>query len=190
MGKVLFVAIIFAGALFVLPVPAHAKSKTLQFRTINACMESSAPMVYLAMPEASHIMAMAGFNLAWHGRKSCPAGAIQVALERDLSRQPMAEALGWANPSDGIHVGIAIRSIEAFGVVTGQHMLACAIAHEIGHLLEGTITHSPGGLMKATWTTWDLEAINNEQMLFDQPDVELMHDRAEAWSAKAFSGLF
>ena len=174
-------------ALLFLATTAEARLKTPNLPKIEACMTPVAPMLHLGLPEATQILAAAGFDLQWHSYKDCPPGAIQVILERELTYKHTAEAIGWSFPSEGVHVGIALGIIESVGLDTGRHLLACAIAHEIGHLLEGTTSHSAGGLMKATWTTFDLDSIRNLQMRFDPPDVDLMQKGYPAWSARTGS---
>ena len=52
------------------------------------------------------------------------------------------------------------------GLVLGR-----ALAHEIGHLLLGTSTHRPRGLMRALWTLQELQRPTQKDWVFSRPDV-------------------
>jgi hypothetical protein len=59
----------------------------------------------------------------------------------------------------------------------GVHtLLGRAIAHEVGHLLLGTSTHSPTGLMRATWTDHELGRNDERDWLFGPTDRGLLRD--------------
>ena len=49
-------------------------------------------------------------------------------------------------------------------------LMGRAVAHEIGHLLIGTNEHSPSGLMRALWTSAELERDERTDWLFTTDD--------------------
>jgi hypothetical protein len=51
-------------------------------------------------------------------------------------------------------------------------LLACAIAHELGHLLQGAPSHSDSGLMRAVWSRFDLRRAAQGRLSFTSTDVE------------------
>jgi len=53
-------------------------------------------------------------------------------------------------------------------------ILACAMAHEMGHLLLRTSGHSSIGIMRARWTAEDMQRIACGQLLFTPEQAELM----------------
>jgi hypothetical protein len=57
-------------------------------------------------------------------------------------------------------------------------MLGHAIAHEIGHVLLGTIDHSPSGIMKARWETADYRQAEMGLMKFTAREGEAIRKRA------------
>ena len=54
----------------------------------------------------------------------------------------------------------------AIGEFSVSRMLGHAIAHEIGHLLLGDNSHSPGGIMVAPWSKQDLWRMSKGKLLF------------------------
>ena len=58
-----------------------------------------------------------------------------------------------------------------------SQVLACAIAHEIGHLLIPEAGHSPAGLMRGRWRRDDFERANQGQMRFSADQIALIAAR-------------
>lgn len=56
-------------------------------------------------------------------------------------------------------------------------VLGAAIAHEMGHLLLPFHTHSQNGLMRAEWTSADLERAQHGRLLFSAEEGELLRRR-------------
>jgi hypothetical protein len=50
-----------------------------------------------------------------------------------------------------------------------SRLLACAIAHEIGHLLQTEPAHEPSGLMRAVWTRTDFRQLSAGRLRFTSP---------------------
>lgn len=59
-------------------------------------------------------------------------------------------------------------------------ILAHAMAHEIGHLLLGTNSHFPVGIMRADWTQKDLQCISREGLQFTSEQAERMRHAVQA----------
>ena len=59
----------------------------------------------------------------------------------------------------------------AIGELSVSRMLGHTIAHEIGHLLLGDNSHSPGGIMAAPWTKQDLWQMSIGALLFTHQEV-------------------
>jgi hypothetical protein len=125
-----------------------------------------------AKEEASRIFRNAGLTALW----------VDHALSAGDLRHPHRSTDSW----DGTHfvvrlltqslegssinaMGEALSLVEianvfvnrvteqaAIGELSVSRMLGHAIAHEIGHLLLGDNSHSPGGIMVAPWTKQDL----------------------------------
>ena len=65
---------------------------------------------------------------------------------------------------------------ERYGASVSQ-VLACAIAHEIGHLLIPEAGHSPAGLMRARWRRDDFERADQGLMRFSAEQSALIAAR-------------
>jgi hypothetical protein len=59
----------------------------------------------------------------------------------------------------------------AIAEVSVSRMLGHAIAHEIGHLLLGDNSHSPGGIMGAPWSKQDLWHMSKGALRFTHQEV-------------------
>jgi hypothetical protein len=70
---------------------------------------------------------------------------------------------------EGNYVLVYYAGIKAFRaattVPTGE-LLGCVIAHELGHLLLGTASHSPAGLMSGVWQDAELQQAVRHNLLF------------------------
>lgn len=138
---------------------------------------------------ASNILRAAGINVQWmdcnahvsHGRlatrESCltPPQSDEVIV-RLLSAAPAAGS-GLHGPGDGrlgdahvdtanaagslatVYVDRVAAMARSAGIDAGT-LLGRVAAHEIGHLLLGTVSHRPTGLMRAEWSTALLQRQN------------------------------
>lgn len=74
-----------------------------------------------------------------------------------------------------VYVGqIAHLATEA--EIRFDDLLGLVVSHELGHLLLGTITHTPTGLMQAGWSVSELRSGHVPQSRFS--DIEAAHLRA------------
>jgi hypothetical protein len=122
--------------------------------------------------ETEAIWQPTGITFTWHrgGSTDAPdASRLSVTIEhRRLSATETHTALGWITFTDGeadpaIHLSIAgaedlLRGAGDFdGMVAVRYNLLIeralgrALSHEIGHYLLGSKTHTPRGLMRASW---------------------------------------
>jgi hypothetical protein len=69
-------------------------------------------------------------------------------------------------------VWLANRARTARGELLGR-----AIAHEIGHLLLGSTTHTPTGLMRGAWSDVELRQERPEDWVFPPPLAGLLQSR-------------
>ncbi len=58
-----------------------------------------------------------------------------------------------------------VEEADAYAVPVSR-VLACAIAHEIGHLLQSEPAHEPSGLMRAVWTRADFRKLSAGRLRF------------------------
>jgi hypothetical protein len=67
-----------------------------------------------------------------------------------------------------------VRAVAAQAGTPSPLILGRAIAHEVGHLLIGTPSHSPHGLMRALWTQRELRENSAEDWQFTNGDIAQM----------------
>ncbi len=139
---------------------------------IVASQDMSDAFVHRICAEASAIWKPAGIAFEWH-RVSQPseAGAWITVIVDDVDADGEPEhALGWITfttdgPGRSIHLSRAQagrlidgtstvgESLTAFREILIGRALGRALAHEIGHYLLQSKTHTPHGLMRAAWTS-------------------------------------
>ena len=132
------------------------------------------------------MFARAGVRLVWRDGE-LPTGAasgspvtIQVRFTREapagVSQDALARALPFGEEGVAIHVmydrirWVARRSSREAPI------LAHVLAHEIGHVLQGTNAHAPAGVMKAHWNGQDYDAMERKPLEFTSLDVEMIRD--------------
>jgi hypothetical protein len=106
------------------------------------------------------IYEQAGVTLDWTG-VTAPSGRSLTIVLTTIAAAPagiVAEAMGVApSPGDGSRGTTAyvfmdrVASFTAAYRVAGAYVLACAIAHEIGHLLLPPNAHVADGIMRGNW---------------------------------------
>ncbi len=88
---------------------------------------------------------------------------------------------------EGNYVLVYYASITAFRATTtvpAGELLGCVVAHELGHLLLGTASHSPNGLMSAVWQDPELRQAVRGNLFFTGGEGERMRIRFAAATAR------
>jgi hypothetical protein len=67
-----------------------------------------------------------------------------------------------------------IHRVAGGGSALEPYILAHALAHEIGHILECSERHSETGVMKARWNAEDLSSMNSKGLEFTDADASLI----------------
>ena len=130
----------------------------------------------------------AGVDVRWSadGCSRRDAGAVRLTLlpyETGALQRDHRAILGAAMPSsDGIGTAWVFynrveREAERHGVAIAP-VLASAIAHEIGHLLQRTPGHADRGLMRAAWNHADYLRAINGRLRFSAADAEQFESTA------------
>jgi hypothetical protein len=106
----------------------------------------------------------------------------------------------WNGPvGDGSRLGLAIQNPPGQGVycyvfqerldqlvrdthIDPSRLLGHAIAHEIGHLLKGSDSHSPEGIMSAQWYGHHIDAMKRGAMGFTPEDMATIRTKMATWS--------
>jgi len=150
-----------------------------------------------AEEEASRIFREAGIETTW---RDCPTshaeeGAFPACAQLlgpagvDVRIIPRSMAARLRSPRE--RLGLALSSQSGFassawvffhrgeelaksGIASPSQILACALAHEIGHLLLGPNQHSSAGIMRAHLGRDELKRASQGQLLFALPQCELI----------------
>jgi len=199
-GLLVLACSIFPKALF---AHAHAESSAVNL-TVSVFNDAGVePSVWSqAQSRATEIMRHSGISLNWldcGSRASrmpdpnCSAISYPTHLsvrvvpkvspiKEHIFGQTFQDAAG-----EGNYVLVYYPSIETFRapttVPTGE-LLGCVIAHELGHLLLGTASHSATGLMSAVWQDPELQQAARSNLFFTGREGERMRFRFAAATAR------
>jgi hypothetical protein len=169
-------------------IAAAAVAGVVAYATENGpglavCVQHREAVNNLVMAHAQTIVtavfAEASVRIDWLSSRLCRlAAGDTIRLEIDSEVPPrfgpetLAYALPYAGSGTTIHVFYA-RIMENHREF-GADILGHVIAHEIGHVLEGIVRHSPEGLMKAHWGLSDYMRMKKQRLFFSSEDVDLM----------------
>lgn len=161
------------------------------------------PSVWLqAQGRASEIMRRSGISLIWLDcgspvRRMPDPNCSAISYPTHLSvrvvpkispvkghifGQTFQDAAG-----EGNYVLVYYASIKVFRAATtvpAGELLGCVIAHELGHLLLGTASHSPTGLMSAVWQDPELRQAVGGNLFFTGGEGERIRFRFAAATAR------
>jgi hypothetical protein len=108
----------------------------------------------------TEIYEQAGVTLVWTTEAATPGRSLSIVLTT-MATAPaglVPESMGVApSPGDGSRGTTAyifmdrVASFTATHRVAGEYVLACALAHEIGHLLLPPNAHAAEGIMRGNW---------------------------------------
>lgn len=199
--RVRFVVLGVVGTLcLVIPKAATAKGPHLSFITVLVHNSRPAPLNTLARAEreAGDVLATAGVEVVWLDCqvgsspsdsagpcKKSPGGDVvelrilaghpQNRFLETISGVAVAPALAGVYYDDIPHLQLDEDSESNRAIVLG-----CVIAHEIGHLLLGSRSHSAGGIMQTQWGTEQLQLALMGKLLFSFKESKLMQAGARA----------
>jgi hypothetical protein len=104
------------------------------------------------------------------------------------TRRITPEMLGYALPYEGTRIVVFWERIEATAPNRdAAQLLAHVMAHEIGHVLEGTSRHSASGLMKAHWDKTDVRDLCWKPMPFAEEDIVLIYLGMKERASRVFA---
>ena len=186
-SAVVVVAIVTGGS------TAATAGTPLSVRVLNLGAVSDADLS-TASAVTQAVYGAAGIDLAWV-RCEAPEGAcddplkprevwlriVPGAAPQTVGLAPLA--LGSANVDPVLKTGVMatvyvgqIARLARQAKVHFDDLLGLVVSHELGHLLLGTVTHEPTGLMQAGWSAAELRAGDFTESRFS--DVEAAHLRA------------
>lgn len=150
-----------------------------------------------ALDRAELIFRDAGIRLIWLGCQpgsprmvACPesgsdgAGTLIVRIiPRAVTGFVSRSALGVAFPTqrDTVYATVfrdRLLAIAFDGRYSEAVLLGLTIAHELGHLLLGTPTHSRYGVMAGRWRDYDLDRAAVGMLLFSRGEAAQMRAQA------------
>ena len=178
--------------------------------TVRVYIYTPIPQRDLAMAErtASNIFQDEGVKMSW---VDCPmtrpraelnpacatphtSTDIRLNVVPDVAEGPWVErfAIGMAvpipPPRHGQFAYISYARAKTVLLETPQlslgQLIGHGIAHEIGHLLLGTNSHSPSGLMSARWSTRELKLAARGQLTFSIDQVAMIRSDVRARRAQ------
>ena len=192
---------------------AHADASEVLHLTVRVYIYAPIPQNELATAErvAGKIFQNVGVELSWVDcpltgptaqlNPACTAPnaltGIHLNIVPDFAEGPWVgkSAMGFAvatpPPNRGQCASVssarAIRMLLDARELTLGQLLGHGIAHEIGHLLLGTNSHSPSGLMCAHWNVYELKLAAYSQLRFSpeqavtvRSDVRARREQQEA----------
>jgi hypothetical protein len=144
-----------------------------------------------AQEGASTIFRKAGVEVVWIENTALRKGPGAPTLEEmDLilrilpqarttlaSRSALGEALPCHLEKDGCIASVFFNRVKEFTDRIGISLhlvLGHAMAHELGHLLLGSNSHSPRGLMRAVWSPRDMQRAAKGDLLFNSEQAEVI----------------
>jgi hypothetical protein len=149
-----------------------------------------------AIKEADRVFQQAGIEVGWAEclsdnknaakTQGCeqPTGplmlSVRILFDPEKARPVAQDAFfGAAEPYDrgGVEATLFYEHIDTFarsGGASPSVVLGHALAHEVGHLLLWTKSHSSRGVMKASRSKQDLQAIEQGKLVFSPEEAESM----------------
>lgn len=137
--------------------------------------------LYRAEGIASRMFAQAGVCIMWQSGRAdshLRRPPIVLSLTSDTPEEFSRTAFAYAQPFEGVHIRIFVDHVLGYAhdsTFLPTYLLAHVMVHEITHLLEGVNRHSREGIMKARWTSSDIEGMVVKPLSFAPEDIQLIH---------------
>jgi hypothetical protein len=194
----ILLAAVGVAALVVRPATAQETAKITV--TVYNRSTMDAPVLAAGQSVAQKILRGAGVESMW---VDCPVQGTPEAnpecrQQFDHPKIILTIVPRWAGPVPGSdQLGLAaevengigsycyvfqerLEQLAAAKHVSAARLLGHAIAHEIGHLLKGSNSHSSAGLMSKYWYANELRAVAMGSLIFTTDDTEKIRARLAA----------
>ena len=192
LGLVGIVGLAFPGMAF---PDENDASPTITVQIYNYAQASPA-VLKEAEREAGRILNEAGLRAVW---LECPVGPSTAGPQGPCQKAPEAADLRLrvlgaplTNKFEYTVVGFTVHPVLAsvyyeYAVRRGKtddaefevpKILGCAIAHELGHLLLGTNSHSDSGIMQPRWGPNQFRQLMIGNLVFTTDQSKLMREQA------------
>lgn len=144
--------------------------------TVTVCLESADSFTLTrASSLVSRMYEAIGVKIEWRRPRTCPSEAIRVTMQDVSFPSEKPHALAYSTPYQGTRIVVFYDRILQREPRFVPALTAHVIAHEIGHILEGTNSHSASGVMKASWDENDLSEMAWKPLPFAPEDVFRIH---------------
>jgi hypothetical protein len=197
--------LVLASGFFAKTLSAHERTQSsVVILTVSVFNDAGVePSVWLqAQGRATEIMRRSGISLIWLDcgspvRRMPDPNCSAISYPTHLSvrvvpkispvkghifGQTFQDAAG-----EGNYVLVYYAGIQAFRATTAVpagELLGCVVAHELGHLLLGSASHSPTGLMSAVWQDPELQQAVRGSLFFTGDEGERIRFRFTAATAR------
>ena len=114
-------------------------------------------------------------TLSWPFHLSIRIRPSAISISADTFGQAFLSAAG-----EGVYSNVYFHNISRGGHsadLPEAELLGCVLAHELGHLLLGTNSHSPSGLMQPRWDSATLSAAARSGLFFTSAQTALLRSR-------------
>jgi len=159
-----------------------------------------------AEEEASRVFREAGIDVEWANcrgasmvtvaaekSRSCVESTFPEHLQlrivkRSIGLRPDVMGISFlSEDGSGCQADIFYEGIEGLRQKTSAslaNILGDVASHEIGHLLLGTNSHAPRGIMRAVWGPDELASVTRRGLFFSEKESEQMRGRLESVEAR------
>ncbi len=180
-----------AGCVLLITAPASLVSQTTNTGQVTICVRNGGAVPLDSLDQAE-VRAAAIFNqtkvkINWRCRElrnepdERPIIVEIIRQSEDAESRPVASAM----PYEGVHIRVFYDRIDHHPKRAA--LLAHVFVHEITHVLQGVVRHSPTGIMKARWTPADIDRMDCQGLEFTTLDLLLIQKGLEA-RARAIGG--
>lgn len=198
-----------------LVAPAEVKLKVTDLEhstkklTVALFNDARVPPTVLsgAQEAASYVFAKSGIDIRWmlcgredespEERSACSQPKFPEHLDMHIvsgcPRLPTSVfGISYLSPEGiGSQADVFYAKIAAFRQSPAElsTLLGYAMAHELGHLLLGTNSHSPTGLMRADWRTKDLTGMAQGGLGFSDEQAQTMKAKLSTFALRKESSI-
>jgi hypothetical protein len=156
--------------------------------------EVGASILGKAEEEASRVFRQSGIEVKWLNcplaqkgpPESCAEAVFPTHLQVRIARRPVSVTASTVGISflsadgRGCYADLFYERVEELRENTSVNLasiLGLVAAHEIGHLLLGTNSHAPNGIMRAHWSGAELASVSKGRLLFSGRESQQMRAR-------------
>jgi hypothetical protein len=115
-----------------------------------------------------------------------PERLVVRILPHPLNLKPSAFGISYLGQNGvGTQVDVFYQGLARLcqsGRVPQGMLLGAVMAHELGHLLLGTNSHAPVGLMRASWNADDLAAVGQGNLHFTAEQTQSLRVRLQSFN--------